>query len=293
MDPGFGVALFSVLRDVLGKELPLSLGKGKKQSFINGLPEAQEQIILQASILEARSVPLVEYGMSKGEDRHDTDGSLSLGEEKASGRVDVPVGVQQHLAVDGTFRSSQSVAVNQSFRVEKTIFTKGLDGHTTTHRVSSDTMIWEILGGQMNEIDVVVSFNGRVDGMHDTMRDIGGDHDCTLRCTGRFRGGAQRFRQQQPDIPGQWTFLACGQERVWPKSLPPVWLSSWPRPVSCCALLFKCWAHWTPPPPPSLPPQRVPPVSPTYRPNRKPLQPSSPPASGQNFPPLAQPLRGY
>ena len=65
---------------------------------------------------------------------------------------------------------------------------KGLDGHTTNHRVSSDTMIWEILDGQMNEMDVVISFNGKVVRMHDTMRDIGVDHDCTLRCTEEASG---------------------------------------------------------------------------------------------------------
>ena len=60
----------------------------------------------------------------------------------------------------------------------------------------------------------MISF--KVVGMHDTMRDTGIGHDCTLRCTERLRGGAQRFRQPQPDIPGQWTCSACGQERVWP-----------------------------------------------------------------------------
>ena len=123
-----------------------------------------------------------------GKDRHDTDGSLSLGEGKASGRVDVPVGVQQCLIVGDACRSSQSVAVNRSSRVAKTIFMKGVDGHTTTHRVFSDTLIWETLGGQMNGLDVVVSFNGKVVGMHDTIRDIGIDHDSILGCTGRLRG---------------------------------------------------------------------------------------------------------
>ena len=91
-----------------------------------------------------------------------------------------------------------------------------LDGHTTTHRVSLDTVIWKILEELENGMDVVVSFNGQVVGMHDTMRDIGIEHCGTLRCAGRLRGGAQRFRQQQPDIPGQWTCSVCGQERVWP-----------------------------------------------------------------------------
>ena len=48
----------------------------------------------------------------------------------------------------------------------------------------------------------------------DTMPGVGiGNHD-TLRCSEHLKGGAQRFRQPPPDIPGQWTCLACGQERV-------------------------------------------------------------------------------
>ena len=55
--------------------------------------------------------------------------------------------------------------------------------------------------------------------MGDAVAGIGiGNHD-TLRCCGRLSGGAQRFQQPPPDIPDQWTCLACGQERVWPKSL--------------------------------------------------------------------------
>ena len=42
-------------------------------------------------------------------------------------------------------RTPQSVVVNQSLRVEKTIFMKGLDGRTTTHRVSEGTMIGKFL----------------------------------------------------------------------------------------------------------------------------------------------------
>ena len=72
----------------------------------------------------------------KGKDRHDTDGSLSLGSREASRRVDVPVSVTK--LVDQAFRSPQSFVVNQSLRVGKTIsiFMKGLDGRTTSHRVS-------------------------------------------------------------------------------------------------------------------------------------------------------------
>ena len=142
----------------------------------------------------------------KGKDRHDTDGSLSLGLGEAYGRVDVPVSVMK--LIDQAIRSPQSVV--------RVIFLKGLDGRTTVHRVSDGTMMWEILDDWMFELDVMISFNWKVVGMHDTMSDIGVGHDCTLRCTGRLRGGVQRFRQPQPDIPGQWTCSARGQERVWP-----------------------------------------------------------------------------
>ena len=106
----------------------------------------------------------------------------ALGE--ASGRVDVPVSVTK-LVDQAIIRSPQSVVVNQSLRVEKTIFMKGLDGHNTTHRVSEGTMIWEILDERMNELNVVITLNGKMVGMHDTMRDIEIGHDCTLRCVGK------------------------------------------------------------------------------------------------------------
>ena len=113
--------------------------------------------------------------------------------------MDVPVSAKQ--LVDKAIRSPQSVVVNQSLRVEKTIFIKGFDGHTTTHRVSEDTMIGENLGERTDEMDVMISFNGKMVGMHDIMKDIWIGHECTLRCTRRLQGGAQRFRQQQPGIP--------------------------------------------------------------------------------------------
>ena len=187
--------------------------------------------------------------------------------------------------IDQALRSPQSVIVNQSLRVEKTIFVKGLDGRTTTHRVSEGTMIWEILDGWMIELDMTISFNGRVVGMHDTLSDTGIGHDCTLRCTGRLRGGAQRFRQPQPDIPGQWTCSACGQERVWPvrnrcfrcglpKGHDPAPSAASPYAVG----------------PTGRPHQRSNPVNPTYRPNQNPPQQVAPTASVQNFPPLNQPV---
>ena len=58
--------------------------------------------------------------------------------------------------------------------------------------VSEGTMIWEILDEWMIELDMMISFNGKMVGMHDTMREIGIGHDCTLRCTGRLRGEAYR-----------------------------------------------------------------------------------------------------
>ena len=85
-------------------------------------------------------------------------------------------------------------------------------------------MIWEILDDWMFELDMMISFGGKVVGMHDTMSDIGVSHDCTLRCTKRFCGGAQRFRQPQPDIPGQW-----GPEG--------------PRSGSICSSSLCCWSY--------------------------------------------------
>ena len=49
-----------------------------------------------------------------------------------------------------------------------------------------------------------------------TMAQIGIHDQDTIRCYGRLLEGAQRFRQPQQDIPGQWTCSLCGQERVWP-----------------------------------------------------------------------------
>ena len=105
---------------------------------------------------------MVSSTLSRVRDWHDIDGSLSLGSGKASGRVDVPVSVTK--LDDPAYRSPQSVVVNQSLRVEKTIFMKGLDGRTTIHRVSDDMMIGEILDDWMIGLDVMISFNGKVIG---------------------------------------------------------------------------------------------------------------------------------
>ena len=121
----------------------IGTGKTRKCEELKGFRDFS---ILQASIQEeavenAGSMCFDGHADSKGKDRHDTDGSLSLRLGDASGRVDVPNSVKQLFLVDEANRSSQSVVVNQNLRVVKTIF-KGLDGHTTTHRVSEDTMIW-------------------------------------------------------------------------------------------------------------------------------------------------------
>ena len=201
-----------------GKVSLTSLGKGQKD-----FNETSRPSDLQASTQEDGKCLASDEGELhlyrdhvnfKGKDRHDTDGSLSLGLGKASGRVDVPVSVNK--LIDSAFRSPQSVVVNQSLRVEKNIFVKGVDGRSTIHRVSDDMMIGEILADWMVGLDVMISFNGKVIGMYDTVGDLGIGRDCTLRCSGRVRGGAQRYRQPQPDIPGQWTCSVCFQERVWP-----------------------------------------------------------------------------
>ena len=274
-----------------GKVLLTSLGKGKIRFVQKDFNETSRPSDLQALTREDWNCLADDDGELhlyrdhvnfKGKDRHDTDGSLSLGLGEASGRVDVPVSVKK--LIDPAFRSPQSVVVNQSLRVEKNIFVKGVDGRTTIHRVSDDMMIWEILDDWMVGLDVMISFNGKVIGMYDTVGDLGIGRDCTLRCSGRVRGGAQRYRQLQPDIPGQWTCSVCFQERVWPVR-------------NRC---FRCGAPKGRDPSPSVPPyivgptgrqpQRSNPVNPTYRQNQKPPQPMAPSASVQSFPPLNQPV---
>ena len=258
------------------------LGLWKEQRNIKFYCKDEESSNLQALIQEAAFAEDGQLDIVKGEDRHDTDGSLSLGLGEASGRVDVPVSVNK--LIDAAFRSPQSVVVNQSLRVEKNIFVKGVDGRITIHTVSDDMMIGEILDDWMVGLDVMVSFNGKVIGMYDTVGDLGIGRDCTLRCSGRVRGGAQRYRQPQPDIPGQWTCSVCFQERVWPVR-------------NRC---FRCGAQKGRDPAPSVPPhvvgptgrqpQRSNPVNPTYRPNQRQQQPMVPSASAQSFPPLNQPV---
>ena len=96
----------------------------------------------------------------KGKDGHDTDGSLSLGKGKASGRVDVPVGVNAFLSAETFFRSGQSDAlVTPGSCVVKTIFVKGVDGNTVVHRVHEHTVVGDLLDFTA---DVWVTYNGKL-----------------------------------------------------------------------------------------------------------------------------------
>ena len=124
----------------------------------------------------------------------------------------------------------------------------------------------------------------RVD-FRDTMTGIGIDNHDTLRCCGRLRAGAQRFRQPPIDILGQWTCMACGQERVWlvknrcfrcgcPKGHEA------PQHLTLTSLVP--WVG---------PSQRSAPRNPTHRPNqRHNPKPVPPTPTTQNFPPLNHPL---
>ena len=84
-----------------GKVLPSLLGKGKQRFTSEKVKVPCEVFDLQASTQEAicETEPDChqdcadlegECVLEKGKDGHDTDGSLSLGKGKASGRVDVP-----------------------------------------------------------------------------------------------------------------------------------------------------------------------------------------------------------
>ena len=194
--------------------------------------------------------------------------------------MDVPVGVNAFLNAATICRSGQSVAlVTPGSCVAKTICVKGVDGYTVAHRVHAHTVVGDLL--DCTE-DVWVTCNGKLVQLGDTIGHIGiGTHD-TLRCGGRLRGGAQRYRPQPVDIPGQWTCQACGQERV-------------PVQTRC----FRCGCpkgHVPPQPEPfqigplQRPPQRIAPTNPTFRPQRQNSKPVHPNGATQNFPPLNQPL---
>ena len=104
-----------------------------------------------------------------------------------------------------------------------------------------------------------------------------------MRCDGRLRGGAQRYRPPPVDIPGQRTCQACGQERVWLVK------------TRC----FRCGCpkgHMPPQPDPFMAgplgrlPQRTAITKPTFRPQRQNSKPVPLTGTTQNFPPLNQPL---
>ena len=64
------------------------------------------------------------------------------------------------------------------------------------------TKVWELLDCTD---DAWVTHNGKKVEMGNTVAGIGIVNHDTLRCCGRLRGSAQRFRQRPPDIRGQWT----------------------------------------------------------------------------------------
>ena len=204
----FGDAGFEFLRSL---ERPWSgSGKWKKPSAFSGKEKNNDDPLLQAFTL----VEAYECVSFKGKDGHDTDGSLSLGKGKASGRVDVPVGVNAFLSAEKFCRSEQSVAfVTPGSCVVKRIFLKGVDGNTVVHRVHGHTVVRDLL--DCTE-DVWVTYNGKLVQPGDTIGHIGIGNHGTSRCVGRLRGGAQRHRSQPVDVPGQRTCQACGQDRVWP-----------------------------------------------------------------------------
>ena len=214
---GLGVAAVICWFDDAGIDLLRSLespwsgsGKWKKPSAFCCTRKNNDDPLLQALTLAEVS----ECDSFKGKDGHDTDGSLSLAKGKASGRVDVPVGVNAFLNAETICRSGQSVTlVTPGSSVVKTIFVKGVDGNTVVHRVHEHTAVGDLV--DCTE-DVWVTYNGKLVQPGDTIGHIGIGKNDTLRCGGRLRGGAQRYRSQPVDIPGQWTCQACGQERVWP-----------------------------------------------------------------------------
>ena len=137
--------------------MPSLLGKGKQRVTSEKVkvpcevfhPQAPTQKVIGESDadLDQDCADLEgECVLLKGKDGHDTDGSLSLGKGKASGRVDVPVGVNAFLNAEMICRSGQSVAlVTPGSCVVKTIFVKGVDGHTGVHRVHEHTVVSDLL----------------------------------------------------------------------------------------------------------------------------------------------------
>ena len=141
------LVLWNSVRSTSEKVNPSFLGSWKRQRCTN--KEKKDPVdfsYLQASIL----VEAYECVVPDWVDGHITDGSLSLGKGKASGRVDVPVGeTQQAISlIDVNFtplrRSPQASTVTPGSRVEKTVFVSGLEGKTKVHKVTDFTEVWEI-----------------------------------------------------------------------------------------------------------------------------------------------------
>ena len=94
----------------------IGMGKTQKSEELKGFHDFS---VPQASIQEAviaydGAVCFDGHAEFKGKDGHDTDGSLSLGFGEASGRVDVPVSVDN--LIDAAFRSPQSVVAGVEHR---------------------------------------------------------------------------------------------------------------------------------------------------------------------------------
>ena len=78
------------------------------------------------------------------------------------------------------------------------------------------TQIWELLD---ERIDMWVAVNGKGWIGMLLWPKLGYMTRTPFVVMGGFWEAAQRFRQPQQDIPGQWTCSLCGQERVWPTKI--------------------------------------------------------------------------
>ena len=246
----FDDAGFEFLRSL---ESPWSgSGKWKKPSAFCGTRKNNDDPLLQALTL----AEVYECVSFKGKDGHDTDGCLYLGKGKASGRVDVPVGVNAFLNAEKFCRSEQSVAlVPPGSCVVKTIFLKGVDGNTVVHRVHDHTVVGDLLPLVTLVLGIMTHY-AAVDDSEEERSVI---------------------------VRNRLTFQACGQERVWPvktrcfrcgcpKGFVP------PQPDS---FLAGPLGRLT---------QRTAPTNPTHRPQRQNSKTVHPTGTPQNVPPLNQPL---
>ena len=136
------------------------------------------------------------------------------------------------------------------------VFVKNLEGKTTVHTVSWDTMLSEFV---CDGTDVYAGHNGERLGVHQSDGKVGARD--TIRFCGRLKCGA--LRQHQPDIPGQRTCFACGQ-RVWP-TRPTCFRCGCPKSAGGVRVGgFTEGPQW----PLGRVLQRVPPINPYYRPGK-------------------------